>query len=171
MRNLSGLTLAAVTGLFALGCTAPAPEDTSQADLAAFDDLREREMAAFSAGDMETLREVFASDAALLPPNEPGFQGTDNMESWLAAMQEQVSLEAAYTDSDVTLAGDWAFERVAFTLTLTPRAGGEAVQETGKGVHVYQRQADGTWKIVLDAWNMDSPPAAEGDGGGDAGGE
>ena len=56
MRNLSGPTLAAVTGLVALACSAPAPEDTSQADLAAFEQMREREMAAFSAGDMEALR-------------------------------------------------------------------------------------------------------------------
>ena len=43
-------------------------------------------------------------------------------------------------------------------MIVTPRAGGEAVTETFKGIHVYRRQADGSWKIAQDAWNMDAAP-------------
>ncbi|MCZ6702420.1 MAG: hypothetical protein O6940_05190 [Ignavibacteria bacterium] len=45
-------------------------------------------------------------------------------------------------------------------LTITPVDGGESIMETGKCIHVYKRQADGTWKIAQDIWNMDNPPAA-----------
>lgn len=42
-------------------------------------------------------------------------------------------------------------------LTLTPKDGGEPVQESIKGRHVYEKQEDGSWKIAQDIWNTDRP--------------
>jgi hypothetical protein len=33
------------------------------------------------------------------------------------------------------------------------------VTETIKDIHVYQRQADGSWRIYGDVWNADPPQA------------
>jgi ketosteroid isomerase-like protein len=33
--------------------------------------------------------------------------------------------------------------------------------EALKGIHIYRRQADGSWKITHDAWNFDAPPPME----------
>ena len=40
----------------------------------------------------------------------------------------------------------------------TPRKGGKPMTETIKGIHIYKRQSDGTWKIAQDVWNTDPPP-------------
>lgn len=68
-------------------------------------------------------------------------------------------MEARYDDSELELAGDWAFERLAYAMTLTPVDGGEATTMSGTGFHVYERQADGSWKIAYDIWNVG--PSAE----------
>ena len=41
--------------------------------------------------------------------------------------------------------------------TFTPKDGSDPVVEQLKGIHIYQRQADGTWKIARDIWNTDAP--------------
>ncbi len=71
-----------------------------------------------------------------------------------------MSLE--YTGSDVTVAGDWAIERYVGTVMMTPKAGGETITETIKGIHIYRRQPDGSWRIAQDIWNSnEAPPAGE----------
>ncbi len=147
-----------VVAFSAFGC-APATDDTSEADRQMINEMRERETAAFSSGDLDVIMAIVTDDAVVMPPNEPRLQGHDAMREWLEGMYEQVSVQVQYTSSNLTLAGDWAFEEVAFTLTTTPVAGGEPVQETGKGFHVYARQPDGSWRIALDIWNTDTPPA------------
>lgn len=34
------------------------------------------------------------------------------------------------------------------------------MEQTGKGVHIYERGPDGSWKIALDIWNHNETPAA-----------
>jgi ketosteroid isomerase-like protein len=46
-------------------------------------------------------------------------------------------------------------ERARYEATITPRAGGAALQETGKHIVVYRRQADGSWKVLWEIWNQD----------------
>ena len=140
-----------------LACAAPAPEGASEADRQQLAELREQEMGAFSAGDIEALLAIFTDDALLMPPNVPKVEGAEALRAWLEGLYEQVSIEGRYTHHALTLAGDWAFEEVAFELTSTPVGGGEPMVEAGKGFHVYRRQPDGTWRIAIDVWNTDSP--------------
>lgn len=41
-------------------------------------------------------------------------------------------------------------------LTMTPAGSDETVTESLKGIHVLERQADGSWKISHDIWNSNS---------------
>ncbi len=75
-------------------------------------------------------------------------------------MTEQFDLTVNYTSSDLTVSGDWSSEYYTGNVTMTPKAGGEAIRETIKGIHIYQRQADGSWKMTQDIWNADAAPPA-----------
>lgn len=114
------------------------------------------ELAAISSGAVDV--SYLADDAVMMPPNEPAIAGIDAIRTWVEAFIGQFSLSANYTQSNITVSGDWAFETYAGTLTLTPTAGGDAVTETIKGIHVYRKGADGMWKMVYDVWNSDAPP-------------
>ena len=153
--------------LIAASCAPPAEEPepeaeeavTTEADVEAINAVREQEIAAFTAGDIDGLLALFTDDGVVMPPNAPVAVGKEAVRSWLQDLYEQNSVQGTYTSSEVAVVGDWAFERLAFTLTLTPVAGGEPIQDVGKAVHIYQRQPDGSWKIAWDIWNSDNPPA------------
>jgi ketosteroid isomerase-like protein len=84
-------------------------------------------------------------------------KGTDAVRQWVVGLLEQVDAELEYTDSDVKVVGDWAFEQYAAVVTMTPKAGGESMTENVRGIHVYRRGEDGSWKIAHDIWNSDTP--------------
>ena len=55
------------------------------------------------------------------------------------------------------MAGGWAFERGTYKINLTPKAGGEPIQDIGKYITIYERQP-GAWEIARDIWNSSNPP-------------
>jgi ketosteroid isomerase-like protein len=109
---------------------------------------------------------VYASNIAMMPPNEPALNGLDELRTWWTAMASQISMTGRYTSSEVTVSGDWAVDRYTAELTMTPKAGGAPMTEVIKGIHVLQKGADGSWRIVQDVWNSDTaapatPPAGD----------
>jgi len=153
--------------LLSITACAPAAEEaveeatTTEADLNAISEVREQEMAAINAANVEGFLTVLTEDVIVMPPNEPAINSKDAVESWTQSLLDRFAVQADYTSSDIVVAGDWAFEHFSGNWTLTPKAGGEPIAETFKGIHIYQRQSDGSWKIAWDTWNSDNPPAGQ----------
>ena len=143
--------------LFAISCADNQYDE--EADQIAIAEFREQEMVAFSSGDVSTLEKLFTTDIKMMPPNGPAAIGTEGLRTFAENMFSMFNVQGEYTSSELVLLGDWAFERLTMNLTLTPVGGGEPVMETGKCLHIYKRQADGSWKIAQDIWNMDTPAA------------
>jgi uncharacterized protein (TIGR02246 family) len=154
------LAILGVVVMTAIACApAPAPASRNTAeDVAAINALATREMEAFSSVDTAALETIFAQDVIAMPPGEPAIQGRAALVTWAQAIGDQFTVAGAYTSTEVMVAGDWAVQRFTGRLTLTPKAGGSAMSETIKGIHVLQRQADDTWRITQDVWNADQPP-------------
>ncbi len=145
---------------FAAAACAPQGEPSQEdieADIAAVNAVREREVAAISSGEANTA--YLAADAVLMPPNEPAVSGIDAIDAWLRDFLAQFTVTVNYTGSEITVSGDWAIEHSAGTLTLTPVGGGDPMEVVIKRIHVYRREADGSWKMVYDVWNSDAPPS------------
>jgi ketosteroid isomerase-like protein len=68
-------------------------------------------------------------------------------------------MEVRYTASSLEFAGDRAIEHYTAVAKVTPKAGGAPMDERIKGIHIYQRQADGSWRITSDVWNSEAPPS------------
>jgi ketosteroid isomerase-like protein len=155
------VTLGAIVGCGS-PAPAPAPAANTEADRQAIAQLRDREIALFSAGNIDDVLAVFTDDLVVMPPNEPVRAGKQEARAWLQQLYKQFKIEGTYTSSsDPTVAGDWAFERMTFRLKLTPVSGGAAIEDVGKGFHVYRRQGDGSWKIAQDIWNSDKPAGGQ----------
>lgn len=158
MTHSARLTAFSILATATLACAKPAPPVDTQADVAAINTVREREITLVSAGKMDSLLALYTSDVQFMPPGEDAVSGQDGLRKWFEATLAQAALSGRYTSSNVTVSGDLAVDQYTGTLTATPKSGGAASEEHLKGFHIMKRQADGTWKIAQDLWNTDAPP-------------
>jgi uncharacterized protein (TIGR02246 family) len=136
----------------------PAADDSAEAavsDVAAIDKLRDTYMQALNAGDVADAMRVLEVNAVWMPAGEPALIGRDPIRAWTEAALEQFSLEYAFMSNEIRVAGDWAFDRGGYQLTITPKDGGEPVRDTGKYIDILRRQSDGSWKYARAIWNSD----------------
>jgi len=59
----------------------------------------------------------------------------------------------------VAQSGDLAFSSGAYEVTLNDPTG-KPVNDRGKFLEVWKKQADGKWKCTMDIWNSDLPASA-----------
>ncbi len=154
-----------ISMVVALAACAPATQEPAaeeppctEADMEAINKVLEQEVAAINAGDVEAFVALFTDDAVLMAPGEPAVIGTEAVRSWAQDFSDQFTVQYTVTSEEIVVAGNWAFQRLSATLTLTPAAGGDPIREGIKGIHICQRQPDGSWKLTRDIWNSDSPP-------------
>lgn len=114
--------------------------------------------AAVTAGDFEGFLGFFTEDAILYPPGEPPLVGGDALRAWAEPFFERFDMTETLSYEGLKLADDWGVGWYRYTLTTTPKEGGEGTTEEGKGVGILRRQADGSWKWSLSAWNRNEPP-------------
>lgn len=149
---------AAILATLAAGCR-QAPPDTREADLAA---LRQAD-AAFEkqavAKNVDSLVAYYADDAALLLANAPTTKGRDAIRKGFTDMLGAgVSLSWQATDADVARSGDLGYTLGTYEESTTGPKGTQ-VTDKGKYVTIWKKQADGTWKVVIDIANSDLPVA------------
>jgi ketosteroid isomerase-like protein len=118
-------------------------------------------LAAVNSSDYRGLLAVWSDDGVLMPPNHAVVRGRADLEKYFKERFSGTRFRFAFTFSDIQLAGDLAFERLAYTAMIWPAGGAQPVEDAGKGLHVYRRQADGLWKLAVDIWNSDRPTAPQ----------
>ena len=130
---------------------------SNEADLQAIDRVRAAHIAGMNQGNADHLAGLFGEDAVQMPPNAPTNRGRATIHAWFKAFMDPFRAEFALEVEEVRAAGDWAFERGAYQLRLSLKAGGSAIQDTGKYITIYQKQPDGAWFIARDIWNSSIP--------------
>jgi uncharacterized protein (TIGR02246 family) len=131
---------------------------TNHADVVAINNVRAAHIAALNDGDVDAWVAAFTEDGVQMPPNAPANLGRESIRVWSQAFLAPFSVEFTLAVDEVLVAGDWAFERGMYTITLTPEAGGESMQDIGKYLTVYQRYPSGVWGMARDIWNSNNPP-------------
>ena len=131
------------------GCTHPAGDDTGLASL-------ERAIATFyaavDAGDRDAHAEMFADGAMMMPNNGAIIMGKESIgdmiregEGWVFRLR---NLERVELD----LSGDIAYTVNQYEYTWH-QEGSEPVWHPTKNIHIWRKQADGSWKLHVDIWN------------------
>lgn len=111
---------------------------------------------AFNRGDTAGVAASYTDDATLLPPNNEMIQGRQGIQKFWSGAIEMGLKDASLTTVDVGGSGDTAYEIGKYTLKIQA-AGQEGVTDSGKYLVVWQRQANGTWKLHADIWNSSLP--------------
>jgi ketosteroid isomerase-like protein len=75
------------------------------------------------------------------------------IKAWSQGMLGQFRTTFDLDVDEVKLLDSWAFERGRYSIKMEPVAGGPAIEDTGKYITIYEKIADGTWRMARDIWN------------------
>lgn len=114
------------------------------------------------AGDGERAAAMYASDAVLMPPNEPSVKGADAIRKWWGGMLGAGKTNLAINIEKLTVSGDLAVDVGTWDLSLLPTGATTAVTDHGKYIVVWQKR-DGKWQAVNDIFNSDVALAKKAD--------
>jgi ketosteroid isomerase-like protein len=114
-------------------------------------------LAAVNASDADRCSKVWAAEGVLMPPNHPSVRGHEAIVQYFRNLFSRSRFTFEFTSSEIHLAGDTALERVTYRATISRRDDAPPSEDTGKGLHVYRRHPNGSWKLKYDIWNSDQP--------------
>jgi uncharacterized protein (TIGR02246 family) len=162
MNRFSAIGPMLVLFLSFTGCTQTppaAPPDTRAADQKAISDDEVAWVADWKSKDLERIVSHYADDAIVMEPGMPEMKGKDAIRAGTKAFLSDKNFALSFTPTSVEASkgDDLAYSRGTFTATMTDAKAKKPVTETGKYVTVYRKQADGSWKAILDINNVDAP--------------
>lgn len=158
MLDLDTTRQLAVACVLILSACGPAPRPGSQ-DV---ESLREAVTAyheAASAKDAETVVSMYDERALMVPPAGELVEGSEQVRGYRFGFIETpgVSLDFQTTEVHVSDSGDLGWSVAIGDITIEREDGG-VDHDIVRDVHVWRRQADGTWKVTLDVWNSGPVP-------------
>ena len=149
------------TGMSLLAGCSSQEEANLAADTAAINDIWDQSAASLNAGDLDRWISFYTEDALQMRPNEPLVIGKDQIWVWIKDLSDQVTFNMDITNTEVEVAGDWAFSLGTYTVTMTPKEGGQPVVIDAKYIEIFTRQPDGSWKKHREIFNRDAAPGGE----------
>jgi len=152
-----------LAALFALAVSGCAPQVDVEADKAAIRDLSDVQwLNAEQAKDVDTVLSFFADDASSFPPNASIVTGKEAIRARVSELYSgpRFAISWQTTKVEVSRSGDLAYSHGTYEETVNDPEG-NPVTDKGKWVTVWEKQPDGTWKVVADIWNSDQPAPSE----------
>src|SRR5262249_48126478 len=113
--------------------------------------------AGLNTSNVDSCVAVWATDGVMMPPHHPTIHGSHAICEYFAKLFTRGRFSFALDSSELTIAGDVAVERLAYSAVMWMASDASPVEDAGKGLHVYRRQPDGSWKLAQDIWNSDQP--------------
>lgn len=157
MRRIAPLLSIAL--LSGAGCAAPAAIDLE----AEREALMEADRAWYQsyANSDEPLAATMAGmsdDIAVLAPDMPIVQGHEAVRAMWAELEATPGFSLTWTPlaADVGGGGDLGYTRGSYEMSMAGPDGPMTI--VGKYISVWRKQADGSWLVVADMFNADSPP-------------
>jgi uncharacterized protein (TIGR02246 family) len=141
---------------------APAPPpDTRAADEATIRNHTRDWSAAAKAKDIDKFLSFYAPDGVLMVEMTPDARGTAALRDGVTALFKDPNFALSFETDSVVVArsGDMAYETGHYTLSVTG-PDKKPMTQPGNFVVVWRKQADGTWKVAVDAPVSDPPAAA-----------
>ena len=139
------------------------PPDTRPQDEAAIRAAIKEWAGAAQAKDPQKFASFYAENAIVLLPNMADPSGKTTIGETIAGMMKDASFALAFEADKVVVArsGDIAYETGAYSLTAPDPVKKKPATEKGHYVVVWQKQSDGSWKVVIDAPVSDAPEAVK----------
>lgn len=111
---------------------------------------------AFNRADVDAIVEFLTDDLVSMPPNQPPLVGKEASRAWFKEGFKVAPSRLSESIQALQVLGDWAIERVTWSLEPHSTGGGVLARDDGKGLHIWRREG-ATWRVVQAIWNSDNP--------------
>jgi uncharacterized protein (TIGR02246 family) len=158
-RKLGLFTLALVC-IALIACqpaSTPAEKAAAAPDPAPISALRDQVTAAYNAGNAAEVANLYTDDAIVMAAHEPAVEGKQAIQASLQAFFQNNTARMTLTAQETQIAGDWAYDRGAASMTVTPKAGGKPIADSGKYLTILKRLPGGSWKVHRGMDNSNNP--------------
>lgn len=107
-----------------------------------------------STPDIEKTLSYWADDAIVMPPGQPSITGKKAIREMIEGMSKIPGFKISWEPLSVSVSqsGDMAYMVERNQVTVNDSLGLPII-EYHKAVTVWKKQADGSWKNVIDTWN------------------
>ena len=117
-------------------------------DIEAIKQLAETWRSGWLAADADLLLSLYAAEPVLMPQDQPVVAGKGAIRPLYEAVLKEFDFRSEGSVKEVVVSGDMGYFWSAYTLTATPKAGGEPMKVTGKSLFIVKRESGGAWKIA-----------------------
>jgi ketosteroid isomerase-like protein len=164
MKNgpLASLAFLTITSLLVcrLSLSASSPVDSPAVEAA----VRKADAdwaAAASTPSVDEWMSFYAADAIVLLPNDQVASGKEIVRHTVSRFLAPPHFSVAWRPIEVKVprSGDLAFLIAAYELRFDDPHGAP-VSDRGRRLEIWRKQADGSWKCIVDTWKLDAPIAA-----------
>ena len=138
---------------------AAAAADTTSAIEQTLRDLDDQWSKAAGAKDVDKTVSFYSEDAVVMPPNAASATTKEAIRKIWKDLLTDAKISWKTKNVEVAQSGDLAFSSGAYEVTLNDPTG-KPVNDRGKFLEVWKKQADGKWKCTMDIWNSDLPASA-----------
>jgi len=108
--------------------------------------------------DIDAVAALYAADAAIYAPDTPTIQGTDGVNAFIAGFAAAPGIQVDFELDEIVVSAD---ADMGYTMGLGEMTvdgpDGEPLVESLRDFHVWRKDANGVWKLVVDIWNSPVP--------------
>ncbi len=119
-------------------------------------------LAAATAHDLERVLPFWADDATILPPGAPAIIGKKAIRQYVSGAFATPGFSITWRTEkvEVSQSGDLAYSTGTDRISLTSPDGKSVIQEN-RGVVIWKKQPDRSWKCILDVMSPAGPSNAK----------
>jgi ketosteroid isomerase-like protein len=165
MRIRTPLVLLITSSAFVItSCSPSGTADNRASDASALRAADEQWSATAAKNDVDGTVSFYADNAVLLAPNAPIAADRKAIrESWAGILGPNTGISWKASRAEVASSGELGYVYGTYSLAIQDPKSGAPVRDTGKFVEIWNKQADGKWKCIVDTYNSDLPatPAGE----------
>jgi ketosteroid isomerase-like protein len=153
------LFLSGCIGLLSLAIVGAASAAEPSAIEQTLRDLDDQWSKAAGAKDVDKTVSYYSEDAVVMPPNAASATTKEAIRALWKDLLTDANISWKTKKVEVAQSGDLAFSSGAYEVTLNDPTG-KPVNDRGKFLEVWKKEADGKWKCTMDIWNSDLPASA-----------
>ena len=112
---------------------------------------------AINSGDAEEFMSIYSRTAVAMPPGRPVLFGSEAIRERISEFLADNTVELKTDIKEIIVDRSNVMVWYTYTESWTSKDGGEQTSVEGKGVQIFQQQANGSWRIAREIWNTNTP--------------